>query len=823
MRSKKGVNLLKRLPRKINFIENEKKWQSLWEERGIYRYDWEDNSRQRYSIDTPPPYPSGNFHMGNVLNWTYFDMRARFKRMQGFNVNFPQGWDCHGLPTEVAVEKAKGIRRSDLPPDQFRALCEVWIEQYIGVMKEAVIRLGCSVDWSLEYRTMEPDYIRKVQKSFLILYDKNMIYKGDHPINWCPRCETAIADAEVERQNRTGKIYTIAFSIEGEDLLIATTRPEYIPACVAIGVHPDDDRFNHLVGKEAKLPYSQRIVPIIANAEVDPEFGTGSMMICTYGDKADVVAVARYKLPVIKLIDERGILTNAAGKYDGMGIVEARKAIVADLDELGLLHGIESITQEVGACWRCDTSIEVVSTDQWFMRTMSLTDDVVRTAKEIKWFPDWMRNRLIDWATGLEWDWVLSRQRVFATPIPAWYCKGCGTIRLAKSEELPVDPRVTITEHTCECGETEWIGESDVLDTWFDSSLTCAIHAGWPDREDWRKLFPASLHPSGQDIIRTWAYYLMVRHISLFGENAYDSVLINGMVLGGDGRKMSKSLGNFVATPEVFDKYGSDSARMWAATGGSTGTDIPFRWTDVEYGWRFIRKLWNACRFASMRLENYEQGEKPQLELVDKWILTKLENLVKLATKEFEECRFMNAADATRNFVWHVFCDHYLEAVKHRLYGEGEEKAAAQWTLHYAVKRILQLLAPVMPHLTEEIYCTMYSKGERDSIHLSKWPDQDESLVDFKSEAHGELIISAIRDIRREKNRQGISLNAPLDQVFIYVSEAEKADSLVLGIEDIAATLKSESVEIQEEEGGEYPIEGYEGVRFSFSVQVQKE
>jgi valyl-tRNA synthetase len=810
---------MNRLPRKIDFIENEAKWQALWEKQGIYSYDWGDDSRARYSIDTPPPYPSGDFHMGNVLNWTYFDMRARYKRMQGFNVHFPQGWDCHGLPTEVAVEKAKGIRRSDLPPDQFRTLCEEWIEEYIAVMKEAVIRLGCSVDWSLEYRTMEPQYIGKVQKSFLILYDTDMIYKGEHPINWCPRCETAIADAEVERQHRTGKIYTLDFSVEGEDLPIATTRPEYIPSCVAIGVHPDDDRFNHLIGKEAKLPNSERTVAIIAHDEVDPEFGTGTMMICTYGDKADVIAVARYKLPVIKLIDGKGTMTDAAGKYSGMGVEEARKAIVADLEEAGLLRSVEDITQEIGSCWRCDTPIEVVTTDQWFMRTMSLTDDVVRTTKQIQWFPDWMRYRLIDWATGLDWDWVLSRQRVFATPIPAWYCKTCGSIRMAKPEELPIDPRVDTIQDVCECGGNEWVGETDVLDTWFDSSLTCAIHAGWPDREDWKNLFPASVHPSGQDIIRTWAYYLMVRHLALFGETAYNSVLINGMVLGGDGRKMSKSLGNFVATPEVFDKYGSDPARMWAATGGSTGTDIPFRWADVEYGWRFMRKLWNACRFATMRLEDFEPSKKPQLELLDKWILAKLESVVKLATDEFEECRFMNAADATRNFVWHVFCDHYLEAVKHRLYGEGEEKAAAQWTLHYAVKRILQLLAPVMPHITEEIYSIMYAEGEKDSIHLSPWPEYDAVLIDEEAEARGDLIIATIRDIRREKNKQGIPLNAPLEQVSVYTPNAAEAESLVMGIEDISATMKADNVEIHEGEGGDESVEGYDGVRFSFSVQ----
>jgi valyl-tRNA synthetase len=807
---------MKPLPRKVDFLEIEEKWEKLWEERGVHKYDWDDDTRPRYSVDTPPPYPSGDFHMGNVLNWTYFDMRARYKRMRGFNVHFPQGWDCHGLPTEVAVEKAHKIRRSDLPPDEFRKLCEEWIEQYIGVMKEAVIRLGCSVDWSLEYRTMEPDYMRKVQLSFLKLYQKDMIYKGEHPINWCPRCETAIADAEVEREKRTGKFYTIAFGLENGELLIATTRPEYIPACVAIGIHPDDDRFSHLIGSEATVPLSVRKVPIIADDAVDPSFGTGTMMICTYGDKADVVAVARYRLPVIKLIDGKGRMTEAAGKYEGMGIEEAREAIVADLDASGLLRKTESLAQEVGICWRCDTPIEVVATDQWFMRTMNLTDDIVKKTLEIDWFPDWMKHRLVDWASNLDWDWVLSRQRVFATPIPAWYCTGCGEIRLAKLEELPVDPRVQTINDTCKCGGTDWRPETDVLDTWFDSSLTCAIHAGWPDREDWRNLFPASIHPSGHDIIRTWAYYLMARHLALFGETAYNSVLINGMVFGSDGRMMSKSKGNFVATPEVFEKYGADASRQWAATGGSTGTDIPFRWQDVEYGWRFMRKLWNACRFASIQLEGFDPGAEDQPELLDRWMLSKLEGVVKRTTEEFEGCNYMNAVEATRNFVWHVFCDHYLEAVKHRLYTGGAEKASAQAALHHAVKRILQLLAPVMPHITEEIYREMYAIDESDSIHLSVWPEADESLIDGVVEKQGDLIIAVIRDIRREKNRLGIPLNTPLKGLSIYAEDPEESNIVATGLDDVSATVKADEVEVLEGKGGEFEVDGYPGVRFSF-------
>ena len=794
----------------------EEKWQKVWEEEGINRYDWDDREKPVYSIDTPPPYPSGDFHMGNFLNWTYFDVRARYKRMTGHNVLFPQGWDCHGLPTEVAVEKAKKMRKSDVPPDVFRKMCEEWIEQYIGKMKIAIQRLGASIDWTTEYRTMDPDYMRKIQLSFLMLHEKDFIYKGTHPINYCIRCETAIADAEVEHKNKNGTIYTIPFETETGEVLIATTRPVYLPACVALGVNPDDARYKHLIGGRARVPITGHEVPIIANEEVDPEFGTGAMMICTYGDKADVVAVARYKLPVITLLDHRGHITEAGGKYAGMYIAKAQKTIIADLREAGLIRDEKQLNQEVGLCWRCSTAIEIVAAQQWFFRTISLTEKVVKTAHEVTWYPDYMRQRLLDWANGLDWDWVLSRQRVFATPVPAWYCKDCGKIRLAKPEELPVDPRVVSIEDTCECGSNEFVPDTDVMDTWFDSSMTCAIHAGWPDREGWERQFPATVHPSGQDIIRTWAYYLMVRGLALFDSTPYESVLINGMVLGGDGRKMSKSLGNFVSTPEVYEKYGADAPRQWAASGGSTGTDIPFRWEDVEYGWRFQRKLWNACRFAGMRLEDYE-GAEAEPQLIDKWIMSKLQKTIKRATEAQEECDFMNATEAARNFIWHVFCDHYLEAAKTRLYGEGEAKTAAQWTLFHTIRDMLKLMAPVTPHLTEEIYRTMYDADN--SITLSAWPEYDESLVDEDAERIGDMVIETISSVRTEKNKQGVSLNKPVKQLSIYAGD--HAGDLKLGTQDIMDTLKVESLEILGSEGGDAKVEAYDFIGFTMEIVVE--
>ncbi|MGC9345393.1 MAG: valine--tRNA ligase, partial [Candidatus Bathyarchaeales archaeon] len=601
------------LPKELNIHEIERKWQKKWEEMGVYHFDWGDKTRSTFSVDTPPPYPSGEFHMGLVLNWTYFDIVARYKRMRGYNVYFPQGWDCHGLPTEVEVEKLHGIKKTDLPPDKFRRLCEELVDKNIGVMKEAITNLGCSIDWTTEYKTMDPNYWRRTQLSFVILYKKGFIYRGTHPVNWCPRCETAIADAEVEYETRTAQLYYIKFKLEdGGFLTVATTRPELTPACVTVAVNPHDERYKQYVEKKIYVPTTNRTVEVITDDLVDPEFGTGVVMICTYGDKADVKSVVKHNLPVIMCIDEKGGMTQNAGKYAGMTTEEAKKAVIEDLKNEGLLEKTEVISQEVSVCWRCKTPIEILEREQWFMKTRILTSQVEKNALEIKWYPDYMKYRLIDWAKSLDWDWVISRQRVFATPIPIWYCKKCNEIILTEPGWLPIDPRIENPKiDKCpKCGSKEFRPERDVLDTWFDSSITCAVHAGWPDREDWRRLFPADVHPSGVDIIRTWAYYLMVRHLALFNEKPYKSCLINGMVLGTDGRAMHKSLGNYVASQEVLSKYGADATRQWAAGGGATGSNIPFRWPDVEYGKRFLVKLWNAARFVSNQLKDYTVGEK---------------------------------------------------------------------------------------------------------------------------------------------------------------------------------------------------------------------
>jgi valyl-tRNA synthetase len=797
------------LPKEYNFAEIERKWQRKWEEMGIYRFDWNDKARPTFSVDTPPPYPSGEFHMGNVLNWTYFDMVARYKRMRGFNVLFPQGWDCHGLSIEVQVEKEHKLRKREAPPDQFRKWCEQLVEKYIAMMKEGVVRLGCSVDWTTEYRTMNPDYWRRTQLSFILLHKKGFMYQGTHPVNWCPRCETAIADAEVDYEKREGALHFIRFPLENSKdyLLIATTRPEFIPACVAVTVNPADARFNKYIGKRIVVPIVNRPVAVIPDEGVNPSFGTGVVMICTYGDKEDVKTVLKHKLPVIMLLTENGRINENGGKYVGLSINEARKAIVQDLAVAGLLEKTEKLQQEIGVCDRCKTHVEILERKQWFMKTRILTDSVEKAANEVLWYPEYMKTRLVDWARSLEWDWVISRQRVFATPIPVWYCKNCGEVIVAKEEWVPIDPKLENPRiNQCpNCGSSEFIPEPDVFDTWMDSSITCAVHAGWPDRKDWRRLFPADVHPSGIDIIRTWAYYLMVRHLALFDEKPYKSCLINGMVLGSDGRKMSKSLKNYVASPEVLNKYGSDATRQWAAGGGATGSDIPFRWPDVEYGRRFLVKLWNVSSFASKLLKDYAHNKAEwALQPLDKWILSKAARLTLTVTEAMEKCQFNIAVEEIRNFTWHVFCDCYVEAVKDRLYRpevHGEAKrAAAQHALSEVLYWILQLLAPVAPHLTEEIYQTMYAKhkGYR-SLQLSPWPKPEQVLVDEQAEKSGDLIMALITEVRREKAEKRMPLNSQVKRLRVYAGDGETAEIIKEGGEDIAGTCKVASLEVNPE------------------------
>ncbi len=764
--------------------EVEEKWIKLWKD-DMYYFDW-NSKKPHYIIDTPPPYPTGSFHIGNTLNWCYIDFIARYKRMKGYEVMFPQGWDCHGLPTEVKVEEIHGISKNDVPREEFRRLCVEFTKRNIEKMKQTMKRLGFSIDWSKEYITMYPEYYRKTQISFVRMFNKGLIYKGYHPVVFCPRCQTTIALAEIEYKKGKTKLNYIRFGDGENSVIIATTRPELIPACVAIAVHPEDERYKHLIGRKVKVPTTDYEVEIIADEDVDPEFGTGIVMICTFGDKQDVKWWKKHNLQLRAILNKDGRLNEKAGKYAGLTTLEAREAILRDLAEEGRLIKQEEIEQNVGVCWRCKTPVEIIVEDQWFVKVEK--EKILEAARRIKWVPEHMLSRLESWVEGMEWDWVISRQRIFATPIPVWYCKKCGAIVVAKEEWLPVDPTKDKPKEPCpKCGSTEFEGETDVLDTWMDSSITPLAITGWPD--DWKKDdYPTSLRPQGHDIIRTWAFYTILRSLALVGNIPWKEIVINGMVLGEDGRKMSKSLGNIVEPHEVVEKYGADALRQWAAS-GVVGDDVAFSWKEIVAASRFQQKFWSILRFTLLHLKEKPSDEDAKLlRDADKWILSKLMKLVKEVDEHMENYRFAEALKAIRSFTWYEYADNYLEIVKNRLYaGSEDEKMPARFVLYTVMNILTRLLAPFTPFLAEECWQRLHEGiGEKvESVHLQRYPEADERLIDEEAEKRGELIKEVVSVVRRMKHDKGLPLNAPLKKVMIFAPTE-------IDTRDIAGALNAE-------------------------------
>ena len=742
--------------------EVEDKWLRLWKD-DMYYFDW-NSKKPHFIIDTPPPYPTGSFHIGNALNWCYIDFIARYKRMKGYEVMFPQGWDCHGLPTEVKVEELHGIRKNDVPREKFRELCVEFTEKNIKKMKETMKKLGLSIDWSKEYITMYPEYYKKTQVSFVRLYEKGLIYKGYHPVIICPRCETTIALAEIEYKEGRTKLNYIKFD---ENVIIATTRPELIPACVAVAVHPEDERYKDLIGETVVVPISGQEVKIIADEEVDPNYGTGMVMICTFGDKQDVRWWKKHGLELRQVLTRDGKLNEKAGKYAGLTVSEAREKIIEDFRKEGRLIKVEEVNHKVGVCWRCKTPVEIIPEEQWFVKVDK--ERVLEAARKIKWIPEHMYLRLEDWVESMEWDWVISRQRVFATPIPVWYCENCGETIVAKEEWLPVDPTRDQPKEPCpKCGSTKFRGEDDVLDTWMDSSITPLAIVGWPEE---LKEYPTHLRPQGHDIIRTWAFYTILRSIYLVDQIPWYEIVINGMVLGEDGRKMSKSLGNYVEAEEVIEQYGADCLRQWAAIGGVVGSDVAFSWKEIKSASRFQQKFWSLTRFAAMHLENYELKEEHERYLrdTDRWILSKLNKLIKEVDRAMENYNFSEALKLIRGFTWYDFADNYVELVKNRLYsGEENEKLAAKYTLYKTMSALIRLLAPFTPFLSEECWNALFKTG---SVHKQSYPEVEEKFIDEEAERRGEKIRRIVEEIRRYKHDRKMALNAPMKRILIYSPE----------------------------------------------------
>jgi len=759
----------------------EKKWLARW---GETFYAFQHNSdKPAYIIDTPPPYPTGDFHVGNALNWCYIDFLARYKRMCGYNVLFPQGWDCHGLPTEVKVEEKHHISKTQIEKQQFRELCKQLTRVNIAQMKAMMQRLGMSIDWSHEFVTMDDRYKRFTQLSFLRMYQNGMIYQEEHPVNWCPRCETAIAFAEVEYEDRAASLQYLLFKRPGgehdaEYVEIATTRPELLASCVAVAVHPADERYTGLAGTELVVPLFEHAVKVFVDESVDPAFGTGVVMICTFGDRQDVRWWKTHNLPLITSIDERGRMTAAARGYEGLSVRDCKKRTIEDLEAQGLLTKREPLQQNVGVCWRCKTPIEIISTRQWFVRV--LHEEIKRASEQISWYPEHFAIRLRNWVDSMEWDWCISRQRIFSVPIPIWYCTRCGTVKVASEAELPVDPTVSSPKETCStCGSTAFKGEEDVLDTWMDSSLSALWVAGWDlnaGQPSSSIPFPVALRPQGHDIIRTWAFYSILRSLALTHTIPWQTILINGMVLGEDGYKMSKSRNNFISPDEVIREHGADVFRQWAAIGGAVGSDVQFRWKDIVAATKFMQKLWSILRFAMFHLAEYQPPAAPvEFRVVDRWLLSKLTRLVGSVTDAMEHYKFDEALKELRAFAWNELADDYIELAKSRLYGRSDAagKESARYALYETLGTLAELLAPFSPFFAEEMYSCL---GRERSVHTTQWPAVKQELLDPEAEMQGNLIAEIVRAVRRYKADHGVALNAPLRGLRIYAAGLETED-----------------------------------------------
>lgn len=760
----------------------------MWKTKSIYHFDPESD-KPAFSIDNPPRYTSGSLHLGHATGYSLIDFAARYKRMRGHNVFFPLCFDVNGTPIEVKVEKKHKITKLDLPREEYRKLCSEYANGFIDEMKHHFEILGESMDPSIYYQTDAPYYRRITQLSFVELFRRGLVYKGNFPVNWCPRCMTALADAEVEYKDNVNKLNYIKFGIEGSDdhVLVATTRPELLCTCKVVAVHPDDKEKQKLVGKNLITPLYGRKVKVIADPKVDPAYGTGNVMICTIGDKEDLEWVMKYHLEMEKGIDEMGKMTELAGKYSGMAVADARDAAIEDLRTAGLLVKQEDNPQQVSICWRCSTPIEYLQVPQWFLKTIELKKEVLKRADEIKWYPEFMKIRLQDWVNSLEWDWVLSRQRIFATPIPVWECDECGHAVCATEEQCYVDPTFDAppVDKCPKCGG-KFTGCTDVFDTWMDSSGSALYNTFWGrDERLHKKFFPMSMRPQSHDIIRTWAFYSILRSEQIEQSRPWNDIMVHGFIMAPDGTPMHSSVGNVIDPIPILQNYGADALRYFAAS-CALGIDHAFREPDVIRGRKLCNKIFNIGQFVGRFFEDVPAEEPKGLRASDRWLISRYSQTVKIATDSLEVYQFDKAIKEVEQFVWHDLADNYIEMVKTR------KDPAVKYTLYNVFLGCVKMIAPFMPHVTEDIYQEHFAKYDgAESIHITAWPEQ--LFIDDDALKLGERLAETVAVIRAWKAENKMPLNAELSKVEII---GEDAAVLVKAKDDIIETLKIKELTI---------------------------
>lgn len=802
------------LPKKYQHTDREAHWQSQWASSGVYGWDESEPREANFVIDTPPPTVSGLLHMGHIFSYTQADFVARYQRMAGKNVFYPMGFDDNGLPTERLVEKVKKIRATDLSREDFIKECEEVAEGARKEFRRLFESVALSVDWDQEYHTISEDSRRISQLSFLDLFHKDRAYRKLQPMLWDPVDQTAIAQAEVEDKELPSTFNDILFGIEGSDetITIGTTRPELIPACVAIFYHPDDDRYKHLDGQNAITPLFGVKVPIMADDTVEMDKGTGIMMCCTFGDEADILKWQTHDLPARVVIDKYAkirlqnqdwlsdapadLLEELEGKrlhHQDKNVPNARNMILQKLEDAKLLVKQDEITHAVPCAERSGSPLEILPTQQWFVKILDQKDELKAKAEECEWHPPYMKTRIDQWIDGLSWDWCISRQRYFGVPFPIWYSKRKGEegkILIALPDQLPVNPLVDLPEGY---SKDEVEPELDVMDTWATSSVSPQLNSKGVtqeyclDADRHSKLFPADLRPQAHEIIRTWAFYTIVKAHLHEDTIPWKNLMISGWCLASDKTKMSKSKGNVVTPVELIEEKGADAVRYWAST-SKLGVDTAFSEDVLKIGNKLVNKLFNASKFAAIQLQHMDAtpagnaaDDAAITEVTDRWVLTRLHRAIAKATEEFEKFEYANARVAIEDFFWNDFCDNYLEIVKVRAYNEDGSNPAGQQsavhTIYHCLEAVLRLFAPIVPHITEELYSHIFADtyAAIGSIHArGNWPSAADYPADDSAEAAGIALVETLDIIRKAKADANVSLKWPVAMLTIPAALAEQ-------------------------------------------------
>ena len=756
----------KELEKNYNPSEIEDRLYQKWLDKKYFHAEV-DRSKKPFTIVMPPPNITGKLHMGHALDNTMQDILIRFKRMQGYEALWVPGTDHASISTEVKVTNAlkeEGIDRHELGREGFLKRTWEWKKEYGGTITSQLRKIGSSCDWDRERFTMDEGCSKAVQTVFINLYNKGLIYKGSRIVNWCPVCNTSISDAEVEHEEQAGHFWHINYPVVGEEgrfVEIATTRPETLLGDSALAVNPKDDRYKDLIGKQVQLPLTDRTIPVIADEYVDMEFGTGVVKITPAHDPNDFEVGKRHNLPEINILNDDATINNLGGKYAGMDRYEARKAMVADLDALGLLVKVEDHVHNVGTHDRCKTTVEPMIKQQWFVKMDELIKPAVEGVKngDIELMPASMDKTYFNWTDNIR-DWCISRQLWWGHRIPAYYCKDCGEMTVS-AEKVCTCPK---------CGSTNVEQDPDTLDTWFSSALWPFSTLGWPEKtEELDYFYPTDVLVTGYDIIFFWVIRMIFSGYEHMGKKPFSKVLFHGLVRDSQGRKMSKSLGNGIDPLEVIEKYGADALRYTLITGNAPGNDMRFYWERVEASRNFANKVWNASRFIMMNDPDNKiktTDEQPDnLTAADKWILSKMNHLIAEVTENMEKYELGIAVAKLNDFIWEEFCDWYIEMVKPRLYNdEDTTKNAAIWTLKTVLIDALKLLHPYMPFITEEIFCNI--QDDEESIMISSWPVYDEKFNFPDEEVAIQTIKEAVRNIRNVRAQMNV---APSRKAKVYV------------------------------------------------------